>query len=175
MSTSITLDKALTPTYYKGYYNLGLPPQTVSIDEKNTDDWKAGCMRFMVQEARAHSVNKIKDVKKYKMLSDQYDYSENHKWALDPLNLGDEAEDLYGTVEPIQHYPIVNTPLNTILGERINRVTQYYCVSDAPESRNEYYRQKSDMLFDSVQSQIMGRVMNSIIMDAPKSSIPIRS
>jgi hypothetical protein len=167
------LDRAFSSTSRLGFYNQGLPPQTVSVKEKQSEEWIQGCMRFMLNEARMHSKQKVDDLKKFKMLSDQYDYSDNHKWMLDPLNLGKDMEELYGAVDPIQHYPIINTPLNTILGERIGRTTQFFCVSEAPESRNEYYRQKGDMLFDQVHGTIMNNVAGELLREAQQSGQPI--
>jgi hypothetical protein len=173
MSTTLTLDRALSSTSKLGHYGLGLPPQTVSVEEKETEAWQRGCMEFMLAESRNHDKSKAKDIRKIRMLSDEYDYSKDHRWAVDPLGLGESKDDLYGATDPIQHYPIVNTPLNTILGERINRQTQFFVISHAPESRNEYFRQKGEALFEQVSAQIQQRVFQELVMDAKNAGQPI--
>jgi len=167
MAATISLNKAMSSSTPSSRYHNGLPPQTATIDEKETDEWKRGCMNFMVNEARQQDKAKARDMKKYMMLDDEYVYKD--KWALDPLNLGDKKDELYGGTDPIQHYPIINTPLNTILGERINRTTQFFCVSNAPESRNEYYRQKGEMLLEQVTATIQQTVLQSILKKAQQS------
>lgn len=169
---SKTLEALVSSTYKNPAYGFGFPPQTVSIAEKETDDWQRACMRFMVNEARAHNMSKVKDLKKFKMLSDQYDYAD-HRWAIDPLNLGDKKEELYGATDPIQHFPIINSPLNTILGERIGRPTQFYVVSYAPESRNEYMRQKQDMIYESVKQAALQPIYQQLFQNAQQQGIPI--
>lgn len=169
---SKTLEALVSSTYKNPAYGFGFPPQTVSVAEKETDDWKRACMRFMVNEARSHSTSKAKDIKKFRMLSDQYDYSD-HKWAIDPLSLGDKKDEMYGSTESIQHFPIINSPLNTIHGERIGRPTQFYCVSYSPESRNEYMRQKQDMLFESAKQMMMAPILQQLFAQAEEQGIPI--
>jgi hypothetical protein len=165
---SSTIIKAMSSQRSMGYNTYGFPSQTVSIAEKNTIEWQTECMNFMLEEARSFQSDRSKDLKKIKMLSDEYDYSD-HTWAVDPLALKDDKEELYGATDPIQHYPIMNTPLNTILGERINRTTQWFCICDSPDSMNEYYRQKGEDLFEFVQGSIMSNVLNKIIMTAQKN------
>lgn len=168
MATTITLERAITSNQNTGNYGYGLPSQTVPIAEKETDEWKRASMNFFVNESRSHDRSRVKDIKKYKMLSDQYDYKD-HQWAIDPLNLGSDKEEKYGSTDPIQHYPIVNTPLNTILGERISRKTQWLVVSDCEASMNEFYRTKTDMLMDWVQGTIINNETKKLVMTAQKN------
>src|SRR5258705_2897008 len=115
-----TVDKLMTATTKAGYKGNGFPSQTVTIAEKETDEWMEGCMDFMKAESRSQSSQKAKDLRKYQYLAGEYDYAQNN-WSRDPLNLGVKKEELYGATDPIQHFPVMNSPLNTISGERINR------------------------------------------------------
>jgi hypothetical protein len=163
------LDKVINGPAKVGTYNgYGLPRQAVSVKDKEDPRWGKQCMDFLRDEARAHSRDKIRDAKKFQMLSDEYDYSD-HLWSIDPLHLGDKKEEEYGGTEPIQHYPIINTPLNTIHGERINRNIQFYCLSETPKSRNTYYQAKTEELVGYVQQEIM----NTILQRMQAQGIPI--
>lgn len=145
-----------------GYRGYGFPSQTVSVAEKEKDQWKLDCMFFFQGEAQRQTREKIRDTKKYKMLADDFQYPSN-TWAFDPLFLGDKKETEYGATDPIQHYPIMNMPLNTIWGERINRQYRYYCLSDSPASLNAYNREKTEMLFETVSQTIQNNALQKAI------------
>lgn len=144
---------------WKGY---GLPSQTVSVATKEEDWWRRANMEFMAMEARRQTRDKAADIKKYRYLSDDYQYPKN-SWVFDPLFLGEKKEEMYGATDPIQHYPIMNQPLNTIWGERINRNYHFYVLSDSPDSFNEHNRTKTELLFDDVSQRIQQRAMMKAI------------
>lgn len=155
--------------YYRGY---GLPAQTVSVAEKEDEQWIMGCMNFFADEARRQTREKVSDTKKYKLLDPEYQYPKN-TWVFDPLFLGEKKDEMYGATDPIQHFPIMNQPLNTIWGERINRNYNFYCLSDTPASFNEYSRIKTELLFDEVSQNIQNRALQKALRRVQSQGIEI--
>jgi hypothetical protein len=167
-----SLEMAMTRPGKQGYNDRGLPCQTVTIDEKETDEWKHGCMDFFRNEAKLQSREKMRDLQKYKMMSNEY-VPTDRMWATDPLNLGDKKEAIYGATDPIQHFPVMNSPMNTIWGERINRPITFYCLSESADSVNEYMKEKQEMLFESVSTSIQQTALRKTLMRAQQQGIQI--
>jgi hypothetical protein len=167
-----SLEMAMTRPGKQGYNDRGLPCQTVTIDEKETDEWKQGCMDFFRNEAKLQSREKMRDLQKYKMMSNEY-VPTDRMWATDPLNLGDKKEAVYGATDPIQHFPVMNSPMNTIWGERINRPITFYCLSESSDSYNEYQKEKQEMLFESVSSSIQQTALRKTLMRAQQQGVQI--
>jgi len=167
-----SLEMAMTRPGKQGYNDRGLPCQTVTIDEKETDEWKQGCMDFFRNEAKLQSREKMRDLQKYKMMSNEY-VPTDKMWATDPLNLGDKKEAVYGATDPIQHFPVMNSPMNTIWGERINRPITFYCLSESSDSYNEYQKEKQEMLFESVSTSIQQTALRKTLMRAQQQGVQI--
>jgi hypothetical protein len=167
-----SLELAMTSHGTRGYNDRGLPCQTVTIEEKETDQWKHACMDFFRNEAKLQSREKMRDLQKYKMMSPEY-VPTDKMWATDPLNLGDKKEAVYGATDPIQHFPVMNSPLNTIWGERINRPITFYCLSESASSANEYMKEKQEMLFDSVSGSIQQTALRKTLMRAQQQGVQI--
>lgn len=155
-----------------GYSGSSFPSQTVSLSEKETKEWQQANMNFMVQEARIQSRDKRRELQQWGMLSPDYTYK-NHFWSIDPLGLGDKKEELYGATDPIKHYPIMNSPINTIVGERINRNIQFYCLSESPASFNEYHRSKTENLMEYVTGIIQKNAMSKVMKRAQQEGMQI--
>jgi hypothetical protein len=166
------MEVAMTMPGKRGYRDYGFPSQTVTIAEKETDEWKFACMDFLRNEAKLQSKEKMRDLQKYRMMSNEY-VPTDKMWATDPLNLGDKKEAVYGATDPIQHFPVMNSPMNTIWGERINRPITFYCLSESASSYNEYQKEKEEMLFESVSGSIKQTALRKAVLRAQQQGIQI--
>lgn len=157
------------------YRNLtlldGMPSQTVSYHEKTSPHWQAACMDFLDSVAQQQRPDRLRDIKNFKLLDPDYELRD-YEFINDPLSLGEDREMLYGAMDDVKHFPIMTRPVNAIVGERINRPFNFFAVSTASRSRNEYHRVKTTMLFDSVMSQIIGRIREELIASGMKENDP---
>lgn len=172
MSTTTSLDRVFSQNAKRGFDGYTFPSQTVTIAEKETKEWKESCMNYMRNESRIQSRDKIRDLQKYKMLSNEY-VPNDKIWAADPLNLGDKKNQIYGATDPIQHFPVMNSPLNTIWGERINRPIQFYCLSESSCSYNEYQKEKGDLLLDTVSTSIQQNALRKAVLRVQSQGVQI--
>lgn len=141
---------------------LGLPVQSVDYSVKLTEEWQQQNMDFFESQATYQNVDKLHDLKKYRIVNGQLDIRD-YQYAMDPLSLGMNKDDLYGSTEEITHYPIISRPINTIVGERIKRPVNFFVTSESAGSRNEYFRVKTDLLRSHVIQKIQNNVYNTLI------------
>jgi hypothetical protein len=179
-----TLQKQFKYQRSVGGTSWGLPPQMVSVAEKETADWQEACMDFMDYQASSQVQEKIDDLKKYRVLSGDFDMRD-YKYMTDPLSLsrsrnpndaemGGNSGD-FDPEEPIVHYPIMVRPINVILGEYIKRITQlhgFYCKNESKQARNEYNRTKTEMIQNWAEQKIMARVMKKVQASGIKEGTP---
>ena len=135
--------------YGTGFY--GLPSQTVSRQEKETDEWQHACMDFMDSVSSQLTHKKMRALRNYQVLSPDYQFKD--PLYLDPLSLGEKVDEDYGKLEGFRHYPVCSRPIYEIVGERINRPIEFYCISEGTKARNEFMQAKTDMLQQYVQSK----------------------
>ncbi len=147
--------------------SIGLPIQAVSNSVKRTDEWQHGCMDFFESMASYQTIDKLVDLKKYRLVNGDFDFKD-YEFATDPLSLGMSKEDMYGSTDQIIHYPIISRPINAIVGERIKRPVNFMVVSESEGSRNEYFRVKTDLLRNYVVQTIQQRVQQSLINQGVK-------
>lgn len=152
----------------------GLPPQMVSMDEKEKPEWQEACMDFFDYQSMSQIADKQNDLRKYRVLSGDFSLKD-YSYMKDPLamlkvNNPNDAEmggntKSYNPYENIVHYPIMVRPINTILGEYIKRITQlhgFYCKNESQYARNEYNRTKTEMLQQWAENQIMNAVIKKV-------------
>lgn len=120
--------------------------------------------------AHMQRVDKVRDLKKFKVLSPDFDIKDL-AWVNDPLSLGKDRSKLYGAMDNIKHFPIMMRPINSIMGEMINRPMNLLVVSESAQARNEYFRMRTEMLMDHVMGSITQRVQQNLIRQGadPKS------
>jgi hypothetical protein len=163
---------------------FGLPPQNVSTTVKETEPWKTGCMDFMDYQAQAQSQDRQDDLRKFRILSGDFDIRD-YSYVNDPLsvaaaqatdpNTGGKGKVTPGVMEKVQHYPIMVRPINTIIGEYIKRIAQlhgFYAKNESDYARNEYNRQKTEMLQEWATQKIMARVMQKVAQSGAQEGTP---
>lgn len=141
---------------------LGLPVQSVDYNVKLTEEWQQGNMDFFESQATYQNAEKLRDLKKYRIVSGQLDLRD-YQYAMDPLSLGMSKDDLYGSTAEITHYPIISRPVNTIVGERIKRPINFFVTSESDGSRNEYFRTKTELLTTYVTQKIQNNIYQSLV------------
>lgn len=140
---------------------IGFPAQTVSMSEKETDAWKIASMDFMDYESSNQFSEKYEILTNYKMLSGDINLTD-YKYVTDPLSIGNNKDTKYGSTINVVHYPICNRPIQTILGEYINRPLNFYVVNESDSARNEYLRVKTELIQNWAQSKIQQRLQQEV-------------
>lgn len=133
------------------------PRQNVPISKKESKEWIKANMDFFDYQSTIQEMDKIDDMNILKFLNGEID-NNRFRYINDPLALGKDKDEEYGSTMEITHYPIVARPINTIVGECIKRPLNFYVKSESSAASNEYFRIKTEMLQESVNSLIMGRI-----------------
>jgi hypothetical protein len=133
------------------------PRQTVSVTEKEKPEWIKKNMDFFDYQSAIQEIDKIDDMKILRFLNGEID-SNRFRYVSDPLALGKDKDEEYGTTMEITHFPIVARPINTIVGECIKRPLNFYAKSESSAASNEYFRIKTELLIESANNLIMARI-----------------
>lgn len=164
----------------------GLPVQMVSMSEKESNEWKYGCMDFMDYQASAQVREKRDDLRKARLLSGEFDMRD-YSYVRDPLSVMGPNErskdpakqnDYSATpdiTEKVQHYPLMVRPINTIIGEYIKRIPQlhgFYAKNESHYARNEHLRVKTEMLQEWAKQQMLNAVIKKVNQQGIKANTP---
>jgi hypothetical protein len=128
---------------------VSFPAQAVSQARKETAEWQQACMDHFDMQSASQSREKYDIWRNYRVASGDVDLKD-YQYYTDPLSLGANKNKEYGTTFDIVHFPIMNAPLQTILGERIKRPINYTVKNETPRARNQEQRVKTDLLRDWV-------------------------
>lgn len=142
----------------------GMPVQSVSMKVKETEDWKQSNMDFFDYVSGSHQQDKVRDLKKYKSLSPEYKASD-YMYAQVAVEANDDE---YGNEEEVTHFPIMASPINTIVGEYVKRPLNFYCISTSTRARNEHYRVKTDRIKQYAIAKIQQRIIKSLVAEGHK-------
>jgi hypothetical protein len=143
---------------------VSFPAQTVPQSVKETEKWQRDCMDHFDYHSGIQSQEKYEIWRNYRIVSGDVDVAD-YQYYTDPLSLGAAKKEKYGTTFDVVHFPVMNTPIQTILGERIKRPTNYTVKNETPRARNQQQRVKTDLLREwvtnminqSVQQQVAGK------------------
>jgi len=125
------------------------PRQAVSIVEKEKPEWIKQNMDFFDYQSTIQEIDKVDDMRILRFLNGEID-SNRFRYVSDPLALGKDKDEEYGTTMEITHFPIVARPINTIVGECIKRPLNFYAKSESAAASNEYFRVKTDRFFSFI-------------------------
>jgi len=133
------------------------PRQAVSIVEKEKPEWIKQNMDFFDYQSTIQEIDKVDDMRILRFLNGEID-SNRFRYVSDPLALGKDKDEEYGTTMEITHFPIVARPINTIVGECIKRPLNFYAKSESAAASNEYFRVKTDLMVESANNLITARI-----------------
>jgi hypothetical protein len=118
----------------------GFPPQQLSYNRKNKA-WRKRCVDFGDDHSLLHhhlARKSVIDMKiNYDLLNGKL-HVEDLKLYLNPFGL-----DASFIPDSIQHYPIINSKLNVLLGEEMDRVFDYRVVVTNPNAVSEIEEEKN--------------------------------
>lgn len=118
----------------------GFPPQQLSYNRKNKA-WRKKCVDFGDDHSLLHhhlARKSVIDMRiNYDLLNGKI-HVEDLKLYLNPFNL-----DASFIPDSIQHYPIINSKLNVLLGEEMDRVFDYRVVVTNPNAVSEIEEEKN--------------------------------
>nr|DAO97532.1 MAG TPA: portal protein [Crassvirales sp.] len=118
----------------------GFPPQQLSYNRKNKA-WRKRCVDFGDDHSLLHhhlARKSVIDMRiNYDLLNGKL-HVEDLKLYLNPFNL-----DASFIPDSIQHYPIINSKLNVLLGEEMDRVFDYRVVVTNPNAVSEIEEEKN--------------------------------
>lgn len=150
-------------SYTNEFLNM-YPDQFVSEKEKQEDEWIKRTMDYFATVA-LDSYNRNK-----KSFGKNYDLV---KGKLNPSDLLEEEEVnsfvgdiISNTALPkyIQHYSILNAPINTLLGEMSKRPDNTYIKAFDDESKSEQLQYKTEYLLQFITQKVRTTVINRLSM-----------
>ena len=131
--------------------NVQFPPQQLSISRKN-NSWRKQVVDFA--DSKLHfNYNYVRQSILHQKIN--YDLVAG-KLHMDDLQLICNPEGLKASFIPdkIQHYSIMNSKLNVLIGEELGRVFDYRVIVTNPNAISEIENNKKQALFQSLQQLI---------------------
>lgn len=129
----------------------GFPPQQLAFNKKNKK-WRVQCVQFGDNHSLLHYHLARKSVFQMKINYDLLNgklHMEDLKMYLNPYNL-----DASFIPDSIQHYPVVNSKLNVLIGEESERLFDYRVVVTNPNAVSEIEREKNEEVNAKLQQLI---------------------
>ena len=131
---------------------LSLPPQMLSLKEKN-EKWGHDCMDSMEAIGRHQFVTNTKLIENYEMVRGRFIYSH----YIDREDYADMINQLtkeFDMPSHLRHYDIISQVINTLSGEYQKRPDIFRVEAYDERAKNEYTRQKGEMLLEYVMQGI---------------------
>lgn len=143
------------------------PKQTVSLKEKlgsgkEPTEWMKRNMDFFTSMWHENAHQRRRKIINYKLVNGEFSFSEFGKdpyTALinyDTNSIGELSEDLV-------HYPICTIPLQQLWGEEAQRPFNFVAIVTDEENRNQYLRDKTDLLHQFVLQEINTKIQGKLI------------
>lgn len=144
------------------YLNL-YPDQFVSEEDKKTDNWIKPTLDYFANVAYAQ-YNKNADTftRNYNLVKGIIDRRDFHEA---PAQLQSFTDTLIANLDlpsHIVHYPILNPPLNTLLGELTKRPDNTFVRAFDDESKNQELEAKTDMMMQYIMQEGRQRVLTTL-------------
>jgi len=147
-------------------YLVVQPDQFKSLAEKRSKKWIKHCMDYFSNEAyRQYMENKDKFERNYQLLkgilkqSDFYQEAQQVKSFVDTIV--DEEVDLPAYVK---HYPILNVPINTLVGEMSKRPNTRFVKDFSDEGQAEELQAKTQMVMNFIVQSAQQKIMAQAAM-----------
>lgn len=133
------------------------PNHFVSRNEKKKKDWIKSATDYYAHIATIQYTHNDWMRKNMRLMQGEFDFSD---FAGDPetKDLADALQEGAGMPVTLQHFSIINAPLNTMIGELRSKQDRHRLYAYDEESISEKNRAKSEMLFQSSSAQVRQRV-----------------
>lgn len=172
----IKKDTVLSPYQYGDPFNWEVPDHFVSDKEKQSEKyWKTAMDYYHTQALSQYNMNAEKINRNYKLLKgflDARDYIETERGNVAPeaMSLIDTLEESLDLPGYVKHYPILNPPINTMVGEMTKRPDNADVKAFDDESRSEKQQAMTDMFQQFMEQKIRQKVMMSLQMQGVDTS-----
>jgi len=142
---------------------LSLPPQMISFNEKN-ERWKKDCMDALESIGRSQISQNDKLVENYEMIKGKFIYSH----YIDREDYQDFISQLtqeFSIPSHLKHYDIISQVINTLSGEYQKRPALFKAIDCSEKAKNNYIREKTQLLLKYVQSTVNEFIQNSLFSE----------
>lgn len=140
---------------------LSLPPQMLSLKEKN-EQWQHDCMDALESIGR-HQINSNAHlIENYEMVRGRFIYS-HYIEREDYSDMLDQLTREFDMPSHLRHYDIISQVINTLSGEYQKRPDMFRAEAYDERAKNNYTRQKTELLLDFVMQGINQQVDQQLI------------
>lgn len=139
------------------YLYNSFPEQCISLKSK-TRKWRMRHLDWATNLSNSHA-EAIRQTTRHKMINNDLTLGKIHMDDLQLILNPDGIEAGY-IPDKIQHYPIINSKLNILLGEERRRPFNYHAVVTNPEAVSEIEKTKKNLIFQELQQLIQDTSMD---------------
>ncbi len=135
------------------------PNHFIPRAKKKKEDWIKSAMDYYAHIATVQYTHNDWMRKNIRLMQGEFDFSD---FMGDPEveDLADALTKGAGMPVALQHFSIINAPLNTMVGELRSKQDRHRLYAYDEESISEKNRAKSEMLFQSASAQVRRRVFD---------------
>lgn len=140
-------------------YDVAFPRQMLSFKQKG-DKWRKQCLDWCVAKTYFHYSPVRKDVVHMKINYDLLNgiiHMEDVAAILNPGNISTAF-----LPDKIQHYPIINSKINTLRGEEAARVFDWKVIVTNPYSVSEIEEEKKRQYFSTIQDIVQDQSIDQM-------------
>lgn len=135
------------------------PNQYVSYEEKLKDNWIKNTVDYHCSIAYAQYQNKEGVTKNYELMAGIFNFDDFKEDGdveeLTKILIGSQDSE---APKHLKHYPIINPPINTLLGELLELPDIVRVKAVDEESKNQYIKAKEDLLKQMIAAQVREQV-----------------
>ena len=148
------------------------PNQYVAYEEKLTDEWIKNTSDYWSTIAYSQYQTNDNVTRNYELLAGVFNFDDYRDDSeLDPF-----IKELSGNLSSdsprhLKHYPIINPPINTLLGELIKRPSVEKVKAIDQDSKSKYIKTKQDLL----QQYFMSEMQTQIAAELAKRGVDVNS
>lgn len=154
------------PAIQYAYLNI-FPDQFKTEKEKTDESWIKNTMDYFANVAYAQ-YRKHRDtfVRNYDLMKGIIDYSDFYQESPEMKTFADTLWEETQLPGYVKHYPIINPPVNTMVGELVNRPNNYRVRAFDDESKSEELQFRTQLLeqltLNLARAEIMRKFGNNI-------------
>jgi len=145
------------------YQNYGWPKQLTTNTEKQSPDWIKMNMDYFASIAFSQYKQNARLRKDYKLFNGEFDF-EDYSSEPDYQDIMSYLSDIEfqepDVPQHLEHYPIINPPLNTLLGEYIKRPYKIRVEAQDEESLREKVDFKTGLLKEYVMNNLKAKIQD---------------
>lgn len=128
-------------------YSSTFPPQVIS-EKRKTDTWKRECVEWAANHSYFNCASVREDIVRMKINYDLVNgviHMEDIATVLNPGNVISAF-----VPDKIQHFPIINSKINTLRGEESSRAFEWHAIVTNPYAVSKIEEEKKKQLFSSI-------------------------